>query len=81
MGFLLSGPGLSLIAIVIGLFAFQGWKIHYGSKKIDEGKKIVVEQSVTEGKKINAQVKKDRATIRPDTAATELLKRYSRDSK
>ena len=78
MGFLLSGPGLSLIAIVIGLFSFQAWKIHYGHKKVDEGKKIVVEQSIEENKKKVFNAKKRTDAIKPGTAASELLKQYSR---
>lgn len=81
MGFLLSGPGLTLIALVIGAFSFQAWKIHFGHKKVEEGKQIVIEQSVSEGKKINVEIKKETSRIKPGTAASELLKRYCRDCK
>ena len=78
MGFLLSGPGLSLIAIVIGLFGFQAWKINYGHKKVEEGKTIVVEQSIEENRKKVANAKKRTDAIKPGTAASELLKQYPR---
>lgn len=81
MGFLLSGPGLTLIALVIGAFSFQAWKIHYGHKKVDEGKQIVLDQSKVEGEKKNAKIQKRTSAIKPGDAAGKLQREYCGDCK
>lgn len=79
LGFFLTRYGMAAIALVLSLVGFQAWKLHYGYQKKQEGKTEVITQSKVEAKKLNEQVRKDRSTINPDTAASELLKRYRRD--
>ena len=75
LSFLLSRFGAGLLALIVGVFSYQAWKVH----QRNVGKEQIITESKIEAKKINEQVRKDRSTINPDTAASELLKRYGRD--
>jgi hypothetical protein len=63
--------------IMGGFIGHTAYKKHYR----DQGRQIIVQESITQGTKINAEAKKARDSIKPGTAGSELLKRYSRDSK
>ena len=82
MGFLLSRFGLTAIAIVVSLFGFQAWKLHYGSVKKQEGKREVITESVEVGKLNNAKNSKSDARISTDDKYFDwMFRKYCRDCK
>ena len=83
MGFLLSGPGLTLIALVVGLFSFQAWKVTYKTKIIAETKHEIVVDSTKEGIKKNEKATKVRERVKLDPSWADRMfeERYCRDCK
>lgn len=74
MAFLLSRYGAAVILLVVGMFSWQAFKIHYRN----EGKQIVVEASKIEGQKANAKAKKRIDAVKPSDASKRLFSDYHR---
>jgi hypothetical protein len=66
----------SIAAVLIGYVAVLGYGYHEKVKGRAEGSATVITESVAQGTKINEKVAKERARIKPDTAASELRQRY-----
>ena len=63
-------------AVLLTYAAFKGYGYHEKVKGRAEGAATVITESIVEGTKINEKVAKERARINPNTALSELRKRY-----
>lgn len=82
ISFFLSRYGMMSIALLVSVVGFQAWKVQYGYLKKEEGKAIVIEQSKTEGKKLNVEAKKRSDRVYSDDKYFDAgMRKWCRDCK